>query len=151
MLRRHSEQEPQAEETQAGELELKGPAGVGVRYKGYRLMDIAWVIVGGGVIWGAWELKAHAGDSEKQSAAIVKSINDANAAMVQSLKESTQSLRESNAHTVKALQDLTAEQRRATNAIREVACLNDPALKNNPNASAICKRLVGNERSGGPQ
>jgi hypothetical protein len=144
ILRRHSESEPQAEETQAGELELKGPAGVGVRYKGYRLMDIAWVIVGGGVIWGAWELKAHAGDSEKQSAAIVKSINDANAAVVQSLKES-------NANTVKALQDLTAEQRRATNAIREVACLNDPALKNNPNASAICKRLVGNERSGGPQ
>jgi hypothetical protein len=134
----------ETEASTIGEIDLRGPAGIGLRTRGYRLMDIAWIVVGAGVIWGAWELKAHAGDSEKQSAAIVKSINDANAAVVQSLKES-------NANTVKALQDLTAEQRRATNAIREVACLNDPALKNNPNASAICKRLVGNERSGGPQ
>lgn len=127
------------EETQTGEVELKGPGGLGLRTKGYRLMDIAWVIVGAGVIWGAWEQKSHAGDSTAQSAAIVKSINEANAAVVQSLKES-------NAQTVKALQELTAEQRQATNAMREVACLNDPALKNNPNASAICKRLVNTGR-----
>lgn len=127
------------EETQTGEIDLRGPAGLGLRTKGYRLMDIAWIVVGGGVIWGAWELKAHAGDSERQSAAIVKSINDANAAVVQSLKES-------NAATVKALQDLAAEQKKSTAAMRDVACLSDPSMRNRPDARDFCRRMSREDR-----
>ena len=133
--RYHSE----PERTQAGEIELKGPAGVGVRAKGYRLMDIAWVLISVAIAYGAWELKAHAGDSEKQSAAIVKSINDANAALVGSMKES-------NAATVQALKELTSEQKKSTNAMREIACLSDPTMRNRPDARDFCKRMSRDER-----
>jgi len=121
------------EEPQSGEVEIKGPAGLGLRTKGYRLMDIAWIAIAAGMIWSAWELKAHAGDSERQSAAIVKSINEANAAVVQSLKES-------NAATVKALEEMAKEQRRANATMREIACLSDPAMKNRPDAREFCRR-----------
>lgn len=127
------------EATQQGEIELKGPAGVGLRTKGYRLMDIAWIIIACGMIWSAWELKAHAGDSAHQSAAIVKSINDANEAVVKSLKES-------NSATVKALEDMAKEQRRANATMREIACLSDPAMKNRADARDFCKRMSGTDR-----
>jgi hypothetical protein len=129
----------ETEASTIGEIDLRGPAGIGLRTRGYRLMDIAWIIVGAGVIWGAWELKAHAGDSEKQSAAIVKAINEANSAVVQSLKES-------NAHTVEALKAITAEQKKSTAAIREIACLNDPAMRNRSDAREFCRRMSRDER-----
>ena len=131
-----------AEETQTNanaEVALTGPGGLGLRAKGYRLVDLVFILGACGLIWGAWELKAHAGDSEKQSAAIVKSINDANAALVGSMKES-------NAATVKALQELTAEQKKSTNAMREIACLSDPTMRNRPDARDFCKRMSRDER-----
>ena len=129
----------EGEETQAGEVELKGPGGLGLRTKGYRLMDIAWILVAAGMVWSAWELKAHAGDSATQSAAIVKSINEANMAVVQSLKES-------NSATVKALEEMAKEQRRANATMREIACLSDPAMKNRADAREFCKRMSGGDR-----
>lgn len=132
-------EEPAAEETQTGEVGLTGPGGIGLRAKGYRLMDIAWVVLAAAVIYGAWELKAHAGDSAHQSAAIVKSINEANAAVVNSMKES-------NAATVKALQDMTTEQRKANATMREIACLSDPAVKNRTDAREFCRRMAGIDR-----
>lgn len=116
------------------EIGVTGPGGVSLRAKGYRIMDLAMVVLSIGFAYGAWELKAHAGDSERQSAAIVKSINEANAAVVQSLKES-------NAATVQALKEMTVEQKKATAAIREIACLNDPAMRNRPDAREFCKRV----------
>ena len=125
--------------SQVGEIDLRGPAGLGLRTKGYRLMDIAWIILGAAVIWGAWEQKSHAGDSAQQSAAIVKAINDANMAVVQSLKES-------NAHTVEALKAMTIEQKKSTAAIREIACLNDPVMRNRADAREFCKRISRDDR-----
>jgi hypothetical protein len=127
------------DETQTGEVALTGPGGVGMRAKGYRLMDIAWIILGAAVIWGAWEQKSHAGDSAQQSAAIVKSINDANLAVVQSIKES-------NAATVKALEAFAAEQKKATLQITIGNCMNSPAMRNRNDAREECRRIVRDDR-----
>ena len=128
-----------AEETQDNrELALNGPGGLGIRAKGYRLMDLGMIIMSLGFAWGAWELKAHAGDSERQTTAIVKSINDANTAMVQSLKES-------NSATVKALQEMTKEQKHGTAAMREIACLTDPTMRNRQDAREFCRRISRDE------
>ena len=129
------------EETQANpnaEVALTGPGGVSLRARGYRLVDLVFIIGACGLVWGAWELKAHAGDSEKQSAAIVKSINDGNAVMVQALKESNES-------TVKALKEMTLEQKRSTEAMREIACLSDPTMRNRPDARDFCRRMSRSE------
>ena len=119
------------EETQANpnaEVALTGPGGVSLRAKGYRLVDLLFIIGALGLIWGAWELKTHAGDAARQGDAIVKSINDANAA------------------PVKALQELAAEQKKSTNAMREIACLSDPAMRNRADARDFCKRMSRDER-----
>ena len=124
----------ESEVTQQGEVELRGPAGVGVRAKGYRLMDIAWVLLGTAIIWGAWELKAHAGDSAAQSAAVVKSINDGSDRMVKALEKVTEEMKESR-----------AEQKKLTRAQQETNCLLDPAVKGLANAREVCKRITGRE------
>lgn len=121
-------------------------AGLGVRAKGYRLVDLLFIIGALGLVWGAWELKAHAGDSEKRDAAIVQSIKEGNAAFVQALKEAGTQAKESNSATVKALQDVTTEQKKSTSAMREIACLSDPAMKNRPDAREFCRRMARDER-----
>ena len=128
----------EGDETQTGEIEFKGPAGVGLRTKGYRLMDIAWLILGAAIIFGAWELRAHAGDSSAQSAAIVKSITEANSAIVQALKEQQAVAKESNVETVRALQRLTRTK-------SEANCLLDPLMRNRPDAREFCKRVSGRD------
>ena len=125
-------------EEEQRELALNGPGGIGIRAKGYRLMDIAWVLIACAVGWMAWELKAHAGDSDKQSAAIVKSITDANSAIVQALKEQQAVAKESNAETVRVLQRLTRTQ-------AEANCLLDPLMKNRADAREFCKRVSGRD------
>lgn len=124
-----------SDETSSGEIAVTGPAGVGVRAKGYRIMDVAWVLIAIGMAWGAWELKAHAGDSERQSAAIVKSINEASDRMVKAIEKMAEEQKSTN-----------AEIRQVKHAQRETNCLQDPAMRNRPDARSICKRLSGDER-----
>ena len=117
------------------ELSVGGPGGVSLRAKGYRLVDLLFVIVGGGVIWGALELRAHAADSGNQSAAIVKSINEASDKMVKALERVADEQKATN-----------AELRQVKNAQRETNCLQDPAMRNRPDAREVCKRLSGGDR-----
>ena len=120
------------------ELSVTLPGGAGGHAKGYRLMDIAWFVMAGAVSYGAWELKAHAGDSAAQNAAIVKSITEANSAIVQALKEQQAVAKESNALTVRVLERLTRSQ-------AESNCLLDPLMKNRADAREFCKRISGRE------
>ena len=125
-------------EDEKKELDLTGPGGIGIRAKGYRLMDLGMIIMSLGFAWGAWELKAHAGDSTAQSAAIVKSITEANSAIVQALKEQQAVAKESNAQTVRVLERLSRTQ-------AEANCLLDPLMKNRADAREFCKRMAGRE------
>ena len=111
------------------ELDLRGPGGFGVRAKGYRLMDIGMVIMAAGFAWGAWEMRAHAADSTSQTAAIVKSINDASDKMVEALKRVEEAQKQG-----------TIEQKKTSQTMKEIACLNDPDTKNMRNARDFCKR-----------
>ena len=120
------------------ELQVSNPVLGSIRTKGYRLMDVAWVIIACGMAWSAWELKAHAGYSSHQSAAIVKSITEANSAIVQALKEQQAVAKESNVETVRALQRLTRTQ-------AEANCLLDPLMRNRPDAREFCKRMSGRD------
>lgn len=56
------------------------------------------------------------------------------------------SLRQSNKAMTDALKELAAEQRRSTNAMKEVACLNDPAMRNRADARDFCRRMARDER-----
>jgi hypothetical protein len=56
------------------------------------------------------------------------------------------SLKESNSHTVEALKAMTVEQKKSTSAIREIACLNDPVMKNRSDAREFCKRMARDDR-----
>ncbi len=118
------------------ELEASvGPTGITGRAKGYRLVDIAMIGMALGWAWGAWELKAHAGDSDRQNAAVVRSINDGSDRMVKALEKMADEQRAA-----------TMEQKKTTAAVKEIACLNDPAMKNVSNAREVCKRLTGVDR-----
>lgn len=75
-------------------------------------------------------------DNEKSNATIAKENN----------KALTDTLKESNAAFVRAIEALTIEQRRATVAAKEIACLNDPVMRNRADARDFCKRLVGDGR-----
>ena len=118
-----------------GALEIKGPGGTGLKAPAKRMLEIIALILAFGVIWLAWELKAHAGDSEKQSAAIVKSINEASDKMVKALERVADEQKATN-----------AELRQVKNAQRETNCLQDPAMRNRPDAREVCKRLAGGDR-----
>ena len=73
-----------------------------------------------------------------------------NADIAGALKESNnavvQALRENNTNTLKAIESLTYEQRKAASAMREIACLSDPAIKNQTNARDFCKRMSRDDR-----
>ena len=121
------------------ELQVSNPVLGSIRTKGYRIVDLLFVIGALGLVWGAWELKAHAGDSATQSAAIVKAVTESNNAIVQALKEQQAVAKESNAATVRVLERLTAAQ-------REANCLLDPLMKNRADAREFCKRMARDDR-----
>lgn len=117
------------------ELAVGGPGGLSLRAKGYRIMDLALVAVAIGWTWGAFELRAHAGESERQNAALIKAVTESNKVIVDSLKES-------NEATVKALQNLATEQRKSTLQITIGNCMNEFSMKNRPDAREICRRII---------
>ena len=110
-------------------------AGQHIRAKGYRLMDLLWIAIFCGVGWYVYQVNAQA-QADKQS--VATSVKEANMAVVQALKES-------NANTVEAIKMLTMEQKKSTSAMRETACLLDPAMKNKADARDFCKRMTRNE------
>ena len=113
------------------EVSVTLPGGFGGRAKGYRLMDIATVLLAVCFMYGAIEIRAHASDSEKQGAAIVKAITEANVPVVKAIERLADEQRQSN-----------VEQKRITATMKEIACLNDPAMRNRPDARDVCKRLT---------
>lgn len=114
-------------------------AGQHVRTKGYRLMDLIWLPVFLGVLYSClllYQQQAAAATDKKDNATAMK---ENNATVVNAIKESNQ-------NTLSAIRDLATEQRRSTNAMKEVACLSDPAMRNRSDAREFCKRISRDDR-----
>ena len=107
-------------------------AGQHIRAKGYRLMDLLWIALFAGCGWWVYQTNAQA-QADKQN--VAASVKEANIAVVDALKQS-------NAATVEAIKTLALEQKKSTSAMRETACLLDPALKNRQDAREFCKRMT---------
>ena len=114
-------------------------AGQKIRAKGYRLLDLIWLPLVLGVAYTCLTLYNHEATAQQEKQSIAVQLKESNKAMVDALKES-------NMTTVNAIKELTTEQKKATNAIREVACLADPALKNRSDARDFCKRITRDDR-----
>lgn len=133
-----------AEET-AGELDVSNPVFGSIRSKGYRLIDLIWLPMILGIAYTCLSLFQHEATAQQDKARIAATLEKSNHDIAGALKESNtaivQALKESNSNTLQAIRELATEQRRATNAIKEVACLSDPAMKDNRNAREFCKRV----------
>lgn len=122
-----------------GELEVDGPGGLKARAKGYRLIDLIWLPMVLGVGYLIMIHQGHAADTKEDKAAIAKALTESNTTIANALKES-------NAATVNAINGLMLEQRKSTDAIREIACLSDPAMRNRGDAREFCKRMSRDSR-----
>lgn len=114
-------------------------AGQHVRAKGYRLIDLIWLPMVLGVAYISLTIYQHEATAQTEKQAIAAQMKESNKAMVDALKEN-------NVITVQAIKELTVEQKKATGAIKEVACLNDPALRNRSDARDFCKRITRDDR-----
>ena len=88
------------------------------------------------IAWVVWQHHAEAKDETKAVAAVLKESNKAIA----------DALKENNAATVRAFEKMTEEQRKSTDAIREIACLSDPSMRNRNDAREFCKRISRDSR-----
>ena len=131
--------------TEGGELDLE-VAGQKIRTRGYRLVDLAWLPLLLFSAYSALVLYQH----EAHSQSDLKATIDANANVVNAMKENNkalvEALKESNQNTLGAIKELTAEQRKSTNAMKETACLLDPAVKDRRDGREFCKRMVLGDR-----
>lgn len=103
-------------------------AGQKVRARGYRLIDLVWLPMFLGIGWLIVIQQGHTADSKDEKIAMAQAAKEANQAVV------------------RALQELVAEQKRSTNAAKEVACLNDPVMRNRQDAREFCKRMARDDR-----
>lgn len=128
-----------AEDENGKSLEVDGPGGLKARMKGYKLQDIILVPMLLGIGYLVMVHHGHAADTKEEKAAVAKAITDSNATIANALKEN-------NANTLQALRELAAEQRKSTDAVREIACLSDPAMRNRGDAREFCKRMSRDSR-----
>ncbi len=123
------------EENKDSELGLTGPGGWGFRSKGYRVMDLVCLLTAAGVIAMAYYIRGYAGEYENNA----KAVRESNEKVSQALKESNAALikaiTDSNDRTVNAISRLTSKQ-------IESNCLQDPMMKNRPDAREFCKRMA---------
>jgi len=108
-----------------------GPTGVTARARGYRLIDLVWLPM----IMGVGYLCFQQASAQSDKRINVEQVDKTH-------KEFIEVLKENNLNTVSAIKELAVEQRKSTTAIKEIACLSDPALRNKNDAREICKRLV---------
>lgn len=131
--------------TEGGELDLE-VAGQKIRARGYRLIDLAWLPLAIAAMYSTFLLQQHEANSQTN----VKTSVDANSTVVNAMKENNKALvdalKESNQNTLSAIRELSAEQRKSTSAMKETACLLDPAVKDRRDGREFCKRMVLGDR-----
>lgn len=110
-------------------------AGQHVRAKGYRLVDLIWLPMVLGIAYTCMSLWQHEASAQQDKANLAATLKDSNSTIAQAL-------RESNAKTADAIDRMATEQRRSTSAMREVACLSDPSMKNRTDARDFCRRMA---------
>ena len=90
------------------------------------------------IAWVLWLHHAQAGDEKVQAKENARIVSEA---LKESNKAVAEALKESNVNTVKAIEALSLEQKRSTRAMKEIACLNDPAMRFRSDARDFCKRM----------
>lgn len=120
------------------ELDLE-IAGQKIRTKNYRLLDLIWLPVFLGVAYCCLILYQHDASAKDDKATLAATLKESNANIAAALKEN-------NSNMVNAIKEIAVEQRRSTNAIKEVACLNDPAMQHRNDARDFCKRMSRDDR-----
>lgn len=120
------------------ELDVK-IAGQEVRTKGYRLTDLIWLPMGLGIAYACMSLYNHEATAQSDKAMLANTLKESNGQIAQALKES-------NLRTAEAIERMAVEQKRATSAMREVACLSDPVMRNRSDAREFCKRMARDDR-----
>lgn len=124
-----------AEQNDQQELDLE-VGGQKVRARGYRLLDLVWLPMIGMLAWLVITANQHESAAQTYRTTSVLSDKENAKALVDALKEN-------NANTVAAIRELTVEQRRSTSAMKEVACIVDPAMQRRTDAREFCKRMQG--------
>lgn len=120
------------------EIELD-VAGQKFRTRGYRLVDLIWFPLACGVAYCCVALYQHNADAKDDKANLAATLKESNSSIAASLKES-------NANVTAAMKEIAGEQRRSTNAMKEVACLSDPAMRTRGDARDFCKRMSRDDR-----
>ena len=128
-----------ADETTSGQEVDLTVAGQHVRAKGYRLIDLIWLPMVLGVAYTCLTLYNHEATAQQEKQTIAAQMKESNKAMVDAVKES-------NIATVQAIKELATEQKKSTAALKETACLLDPAIRNRQDGREFCKRLTSNDR-----
>lgn len=84
--------------------------------------------------WAAFTIGAHEAQAQASAARTADVLEKSNQRLLETLEKNT-------AATVKALERVADEQKKATAATKEIACLNDPAMRNRGDAREFCKRM----------
>lgn len=114
-------------------------AGQHIRAKGYRLLDVIWLPVALGVGYTGMTMYNHSAEAKDEKAALARTLKESN-------ENTARVLKESSANTVEAIKAMAVEQRKATNVLREMSCLLDPAMKGRSDAREFCKRMSRDDR-----
>ena len=96
-----------------GELEVSGPGGLGVRTKGYRLMDLVCLASAFGVGYISMMVYNHDANAAKESTAIVQALKADRQETIAAIKENTRAMREQVGaqRVANCLASLTTQQR----------------------------------------
>lgn len=134
---------------ETGELDVE-VAGQKVRAKGYRLVDLIWLPMVLGIAYTCLSLFQHEAGAQQDKAQVAATLAKSNSDIANALKENSSTLasalKENNSNTLQAIRELTIEQKKATDAVREIACLSDPNMRNSANAREFCKRITRDSR-----
>lgn len=117
------------------EFALENPLLGKLSTKGFRLTDLLWPALVLTLGYISLTLYTHAADSKLEKGELIQTLKESN-------KEVADALKASNSQTAEIIRQMALEQKRATDVLRELACLNDPALKGRQDARELCKRVT---------
>ena len=88
----------------------------------------------------------HEVNAQQEKAHIAGVLQQSNSIVAEALKQSNKAVTDALKELAQEQRNAIVEQKRSTNAIKEVACLSDPAMKNRNDARDFCKRMSRDDR-----
>lgn len=122
------------DDTAAKELDLEHPIFGKLRARGFKMADLLWPAMVLSMGYVALTIHSHAADAKDKQGELIQVLKQSN-------KEVADALKESNTQTLEMIRQMALEQKKATEVLKELACLADPAMKNRPDARDFCRRI----------